>query len=107
ALALVLSGILLTRTRAVTLNIDDTLDVVHVHQQCRCSMLITTSAAFCQSMSTTSRLLAVMPEAQKEADFVKGLFEDRSPTFEDFLDSLPKHFLVFAWYYFEVVYKKG
>src|SRR5215470_10326618 len=40
---------------AVTLDIDDTLDVVHGHQQLSLFMPITTSAALCPSMSTTSR----------------------------------------------------
>ena len=40
---------------AVTLDIDDTVDVVHGHQQLSLSMPITTSAVFCRSMSMTRR----------------------------------------------------
>jgi hypothetical protein len=39
----------------VTLAMHDTLDVVHGHQQCRCSMRIMMSAVFCRSMFMTPR----------------------------------------------------
>jgi hypothetical protein len=44
--------------RVGTLDIDETLDVVHGHQNSRCSMLITMNGAFCRSTSTTPRHIA-------------------------------------------------
>jgi Transposase DDE domain group 1 len=38
---------------AVTLDIDAKIDVVHGHQQPRCTMPITTNAVFCRLISTT------------------------------------------------------
>ncbi len=45
------------------------------------------------------------PEAEKEAEFVEGLIEDTSHTFEDFI-SEALSMLSFGWAYFEIVYKK-
>ena len=45
------------------------------------------------------------PEAEQWAEFVDGLFEDTSHTFEDFIAEVLS-FLVFGFSYFETVYKR-
>jgi hypothetical protein len=50
---------------SITLHIDDTCDVVHGHQHCRCSTRITTNAVSCRSISKPVENLGTVSQAGK------------------------------------------